>query len=229
MCDCTSWLASAASIASDRLAIRNVQDAPGAHQVDVAADERILVGAKQRDQHLVERHASGRFWRAIAPSVSPFFTSSCLADRRRRRRRGIDARSARGAGGAGAGAGAGAGLAAGAGAGAAQRPAAGSLIFRRDRAGTCIREPGARSPMQLDQNVQERLVDRLRACSAGSPAGRRACRSRTAGRSARELSSMPAWRNASGDGEPRRQRIFFAGLQRDDLDFGAAAAGPARN
>src|SRR4029078_12849691 len=36
--------------------IRDVEDLSGAYQIDVAADERVFVGAEDRDQHLVQRY-----------------------------------------------------------------------------------------------------------------------------------------------------------------------------
>ena len=40
-----------------RLAIRHIENTPRPDQVDVAADECVLVRAVQRDQHLIERYA----------------------------------------------------------------------------------------------------------------------------------------------------------------------------
>ena len=169
---------------------------------------------------------SGMFWRAIAPSVSPFFTSCCLADpaSAAHGRRAARART-RGAGAAGAGAGAAwpraprrGGCAAGSGPrysggssrnvySRTRRPVAHDNSIRTSRNGSLTGCDGA----QPDDRTRAALVDRE------LQADQRTCSFRC-----RPGGTPPSW-----PGAPAASRLRRAAARRSRFRRAAAGPGPS--
>jgi hypothetical protein len=216
------------------------EDAAGAHQVDVFADERVLVGAIKRNQHLVEAYARrqirarDRSQRVATPHL---VRCPCGPGQGQRLSRGGGRRLSRGgllrrrerpglrvggAGGPGGGRGrlhrhCARGCGGGCSRGCGNSPRV--LVARGVEQERVFPHETAAARLQLHQKVDERLVDRLRGSHADDRLSIAPGDGKSHGRQGgARLDSGLAERLRGSDagGQP----VLLSRLQCDDLDFG---------
>ena len=194
ICDCTCLLASAAPMAAIASRSGMFRMRPARTRLTLPLMKASWLARYSAISIWFSVTPAGRFWRAIAPSVSPFFTSCCLASvETGAAGAGAGRDSARGFVGAGAaGAAAGAGLAAGAGAaaGCGGLNSAGSSRNVYSRTRRPVDQDSSISTSRNGSLIAWLVLSRI----TGLPAR---LSTENCSPTRAELISMPAWLNAS--------------------------------